>query len=140
MRGGGGVYFFAVNGLAKGSYIQSCYTNRYLWNKFEPNDIGEQIGYEFVGNSRRHYARIVGSQSDRSFITDIGIDKNKRHNKHLVFTNKNMAEAYLKYMKNSASEQIERDHFLDMFNFGCLFGNDYDDDHYDYNDYDDHEG
>ena len=118
-----GVYFFSVKGLAKGSYIESCFTNRHLWNKFEPSDIGDQIGYEFVGDNSN-----MVHGTDRSFITDMGIDPNKRYNKHLVFTNKNMADAYLKYMKNSVSEQAERDAFLDS----CFGAFDYDDYDYDY--------
>lgn len=95
-----GVYFFMVNGLAKDSYIESCFTNRHLWNKFEPSDIGDQIGYELVGDESN-----MVHGTGRSFITDIGINPNRRHNKHLVFTNKNMADAYLKYMKNSVQNR-----------------------------------
>lgn len=132
-----GVYFFAVNGLAKESYIETCFTNRHLWNKFEPSDLGDQIGYEFVGASCRYWREKEGPQADRSFITDIGINPNKRHNKHLVFTNKNMADAYLKYMKNSVSEQEARTAFLDSLSsmYGAF---DYDDDYNDYEEQDYH--
>lgn len=109
-----GVYFWVVNGLANESYIESLYTNKHRWNKFEPSDIGDQIGYERVGESIYDF-RV--DQSDRSFITDIGINPESRHNKHLVFTNKALAEAYLKYQKNNATERAEREAFLDRWEY-----------------------
>lgn len=118
----GGVNFWAVHGLADGSYIETLYTDKHFWNKFEPSDIGDQIGYERVGKSVYDFRT---DQSDRSFITDMGINPDRRHNKHLVFTNKFLAEAYLEYQKNSMTERMERETFLERMSFWDSYPDDY---------------
>lgn len=106
---GHSVYFYIVSGLVHESTITYCYTNKSLFWEFKPSDIGNQIGYEYVGKSLNKY---IITQTDRSFITDIGINKDKRHNKYLVFFNEKLAKMYLNYMLTDKKERAERNVFL----------------------------
>lgn len=99
------VKLYAIHSLGKNSYMNEFVTDKNVINQYKKSDIGEQFGYyDEKGNKGRY------------FVADLGMDKNQIHNKHLVFTTKELAEKYLEFSKTDSYMLNEYEKFVDSMN------------------------
>lgn len=93
------VKMFMVTALAPYASIEVVFTDKDLINNYEYSDIGRQIGFMATLSNHSVY-------KSRSFTGDIGLDEDP-YNRHLVFSSKVEAEAYIRFVKTSVDLIIE---------------------------------
>lgn len=104
------VDIYIVWSLGSASYMEEVYTDQYIVKNYKKSDIGEQIGY----------ISMTSGNLDRDFTNDLGMEPDRRYNNHLVFTTKELAEAYLNFSKTDIDmlqkrkEHLEECDRLDM--------------------------
>lgn len=103
VNSGRDINIFIVWSLGKSSYIKEAYTNQHIIKNYKKSDIGEQIGY----------ISMTSGNLDRDFTNDLGMEPDRRYNNHLVFTTKELAEAYLVFSKTDEKMLQERKEYLE---------------------------